>query len=296
MATRRSARLHTAHTSPPDARAHDAAADSIWRRVLHEPLLHFLVLAALLFAAEVVVRAMERERIVIDRPTIEALAAQQAELAGRPLTAAERTALIEGLIDEEVLLREAYRRGLEQDAVVRRHLVQKMRFLLGEDVPEPSEAELRTFLDTHGDRYRMPPTVTLDHVYFADPAKVPDGMLDELRAGAEFRGLGERLYMLGPTLSRYSLRDLIDLFGEDLARQIFEFPAGVWQGPLRSPEGMHFVRVAAKHDARLPAFEEIVNSVREDWRFARQQEMITREVRRLRDDYRVEVEPTEAAP
>ena len=60
-------------------------------------------------------------------------------------------------IDDEVLLREAYRRGLDRDAVVRQHLVQKMRYILGEDEATPTEAELRAYLAANRERYRSPP-------------------------------------------------------------------------------------------------------------------------------------------
>ena len=65
--------------------------------------------------------------------------------------------------------------------------------------------------------------------------RVPADLLERLRAGEDFRGLGERLFMLGHRLARYSVADLVDLFGEDLARQIFALPVGEWQGPSARP-------------------------------------------------------------
>ena len=112
-----------------------------------------------------VLQPSEQEALVIDRASLEQLMNEQATLLGRPLTDEERQSLIERAVDDAVLLREAYKRGLDQDAVVERHLVQKMRFVLGEEVPEPSEAELKAYLAANRERYRGPPTVTLDHVF-----------------------------------------------------------------------------------------------------------------------------------
>ena len=265
-------------------------ARRLWTFLRHEPLVHFLVLGGLLFAANALRQSAERETIVIDRPTIDALIQQQTEIAGRPPSDQERALLIQGVIDDAVLLREAYKRGLEQDAVIERHLVQKMRFLLADELPEPSEAELRAYFAAEAERYRNPPTVTLDQVYYADPASVPDGLLKGLQAGMDFRGLGDRLFMLGPTLARYSAADLADLLGADLARRIFELPPGSWQGPFRSAEGAHFIRVRAREPARLPAFEEIVDWLRQDWQHARQQEAVRGEVEALHARYRIVVE------
>jgi hypothetical protein len=264
---------------------------SWWRFLAREPLVHFIVLGALLLGASVLWRGDERAAIVIERATVKALLQQQTEMQGRAPSEEERALLLQGLVDDAVLLREAYERGLEQDPVVERHLVQKMRFLLGAEIPDPGDAELRAWFEAQAERYRNPPTVSIDQVFYADPAAVPDDLLARLRAGAEFRGLGERLFMLGPRLARYSVADLVDLFGDDLARRIFELPVGEWQGPLSSPHGVHVVRVAENLPARVPAFEEVADWVREDWRHARQQEVIAGQVAALRERYRIEIQP-----
>ena len=267
----------------------------LWAFLRHEPLVHFAILGGLLFGADALRQAAERESIVIDRPAIRAMADQQAQFLGRPLTEAERQRLVQGMVDDAVLLREAYKRGLEQDSLVEQHLVEKMRFMLNADLPEPSEAELRAYLEANLERYRSPPAVTLDQVYFADPAAVPDGLLERLRAGAAIEGLGDPLYMLGHRLNGYSARDLGDLFGADNAKDILELPPGEWQGPLRSPEGVHFVRLVSRQPARVPAFEEVRNTVLEDWRRARQRENVAARVAALRAHYRIVVDADRGA-
>ncbi|MCC2663321.1 MAG: peptidylprolyl isomerase, partial [Geminicoccaceae bacterium] len=78
--------------------------------------------------------------------------------------------------------------------------------------------------------------------------------------------------------------------GPELARRVFELPPDSWQGPFRSAEGVHFVRLVARHPARLPAFEEIVDWLRQDWLHARQQQIIGAELEALRERYRTVVE------
>jgi hypothetical protein len=41
----------------------------------------------------------------------------------------------------------------------------------------------------------------------------------------------------------------------------------------------------------VPAFEEVADWVREDWRHARQQEVIAGQVAALRERYRIEIQP-----
>jgi PPIC-type PPIASE domain len=264
----------------------------LWR----EPLLHFLVLAALLFGAYALIAPSAKDTIVVDQAAIDRLVKEQEELLARPLSQEERQSAIRTMIDDEVLLREAYRRGLDQDVVVQRHLVQKMRFILGEDQTEPSEAELRAFLESNRERYRTPPTATLEQVFYADPAAAPADLLDRLRAGTDPEVLGDRLDMLGPTLARYSLRDLIGLVGPEVAREIFELPPDGWHGPMASERGVHFVRVLEHHPSLVPTFEELTDYLRQDWFFARQEEAVAARLVELRANYRIVVEDGVAAP
>jgi hypothetical protein len=265
---------------------------ALWR----EPLLHFLILGALLFGAYALLAPSAKDTIVVDQAAIDRLVKEQEGLLARPLSQEERQSAIRTMIDDEVLLREAYRRGLDQDAVVQRHLVQKMRFILGEDQAEPSEAELRAFLESNQERYRMPPRVTLEQIFYADPAAVPADLLDRLRAGADPEVLGDRLDMLGPTLDQYSLRDLIGLVGPDLARRIFELPPDGWHGPMASERGVHFVRVLEHHPSAVPTFEELTDYLRQDWSFARQEETVAARLVELRANYRIVVEDGAGAP
>jgi hypothetical protein len=96
-----------------------------WNALRREPLIHFAALAALLFLTYGALKPSEQEPVVIERATLEQLEEEHAALLGRPLTEEERQSLIERAVDDAVLLREAYKRGLDQDAVVERHLVQK---------------------------------------------------------------------------------------------------------------------------------------------------------------------------
>jgi peptidyl-prolyl cis-trans isomerase C len=261
-----------------------------WNALRREPLAHFLALAALLFFGHRLLTPSEQPLIVIDEASIGGLVRQQEGLLARPLTDDERRAVREDAIDDEVLLREAYRRGLDRDAVVRGHLVQKMRFILGEDQREPGAAELKAYLAANRERYRTPPAVTLDHVFYADPGAVPDDLLAQLENGGEIDALGDPLDMLGNRLPRYSLRDLIGLMGPDVARRAFELQPGPWHGPMRSERGVHFVRVVEQHPPVLPSFSELESYLRQDWTLNQQRRALADQLAELRRNYRIVVD------
>jgi hypothetical protein len=128
------------------------------RRLIKDPLLHFLAIGALLFALFAwrgeVARETARERIEISAADVAGLLDAVTILnGGRPPSESELAALIEPTIKEEVLYREAIKLGLDQnDAQVRRRLIEKMNFLtqdLAGEVAPPDDATLAAFMAEH---------------------------------------------------------------------------------------------------------------------------------------------------
>ena len=143
-----------------------------------EPLVHFLILAGFLFALEHVWSSKQKEKIVVDQQTVEFLINQREELELRQLSTEERRQVINTFIEEEILYREAYKRGLDKgDSRMRRNLILKMRGLLMGEIQRPTETELKEYFEIHRHQYRRPATLSLEHVFFRDSSKVPKGLL-----------------------------------------------------------------------------------------------------------------------
>jgi hypothetical protein len=115
-----------------------------WPGLLREPLLHFAVLGALLFALHGWLGAgtVEDAEIVVPAHTVAALARDFERAYERPATQAELDELIGEYVREEVYYREAVAAGLDRDdAIIRRRLRQKMEFAA--EKPEELYAKLR---------------------------------------------------------------------------------------------------------------------------------------------------------
>ncbi|HXJ17795.1 MAG TPA: peptidyl-prolyl cis-trans isomerase, partial [Candidatus Polarisedimenticolia bacterium] len=151
------------------------------RKLLKEPLLHFVVLGALLFGVYGWMnRGAEPQagRIVVTQGQIENLRVTYHRVWQRSPTPSELDGLIQDYVREEVLAREATKLGLDlDDVVIRRRLRQKMEFIANDLAapPEPTEADLEEFLAKHPDHFRIEPRVTVRQVYL-DPAKHGDGL------------------------------------------------------------------------------------------------------------------------
>ena len=115
--------------------------------VRHEPLVHFIALAGLLFLASALWSGGVREAIRVDKATQDFLIKQRSDLLLRPLTLEEEQQVVEDFVEEEILVREAKKRGLENSSRIRRLMVQNMRFLLSGDLAKPTQSELRSFFE-----------------------------------------------------------------------------------------------------------------------------------------------------
>lgn len=125
------------------------------------PLLVFLALGLGAFAAERWLAAGDAGRrvITLTDEQVDALAARWDAQWGRPPTGRELRGLIDEAVREEVLYREALRRGLDRgDPIVRRRLAQKMAFMLEDSAPppEPTAREVEERFAAHAELYRDP--------------------------------------------------------------------------------------------------------------------------------------------
>ena len=122
------------------------------KRLLKEPLLHFLVLGALLFGAYAWLNRGASARQENGAGTVRITTTEVAWLADtwarqrqRPPTREELRGMVTEYLKEELLAREARAMGLdEDDLVVRRRLAQKLEFLVQDTsrLAEPTDEEL----------------------------------------------------------------------------------------------------------------------------------------------------------
>lgn len=262
------------------------------RRVAGEPLLHFTLLGALVFAGH---RALSRPAEV---PTLEVSAAKQRELGtlfqqrqGRAATDEERRQLVQRYVEDEVLFREGERLSLLQtDPMLRAQLLARVRSLLQAEVREkpPTEPELVRYHDEHRGDYTKPETINYREYWF----KTGPNAKDDARRLALALQRGEEPH--GPDLPspiNYTERTLADLRtvqNPDLAQRIWSLPSGVWR-ELPSDRGLHVVRV----DERTPAVDLPFARVRErvlaEYRKEQTSLAFQAEVARLTSQWRVRV-------
>jgi hypothetical protein len=275
------------------------------QRLLREPLLHFLLLGALLFGLYQWVGGAESGassgEIVVTEGRIRNLTETFTRTWQRPPTADELNGLVEDYLREEVLYREGVALGLDRDdTIIRRRLRQKLEFV-SEDAAsalQPTDAELTEFLAKNADRYRIESQLTFVQV-FLDPtkrgARFDADAADLLRrlsgqgAAPDLTALGDSL-MLEPRYEQVPAEDIGRQFGAEFEAALRDQPVGQWVGPIRSGFGAHLVRIEARTPGRVPALAEVREAVARDWSAQQRQRLLDAQYQELRRRYQVRIE------
>ena len=255
------------------------------RRFYREPLLHFLLLGALLFVAH---RYWQRlkpsDAVIVITPALRAdLERELAAELGRSPQPAELETAVETWKAEEILFREGQRLGLEQDdPLVRRRVVGKVLELERELSygREPSDAELDTWLVQFGERYSEATRYDFDQLFVSGPAKeaLPRArrIAAELARGAPIEGQGDP-FPAGTRFENMKIDGLRQLFGERFAEHVVSLELQRWQ-TVESVHGLHVVRLTRVLPGRAPERERLRPRLVRDWKLA-QREIVMQLVR-----------------
>ncbi len=149
------------------------------RALIREPLVHFVLVAALVFAGHAAWTAYASARdgtITVTEEDMERMAALYASESGALPSPQDMAAMVTDQVRDEALAREARRLGLDVgDTIIERRLAQKMSFMVSDlaDTPAPDEATLRKWYEDHPESYTLAPSITFEHI-FLNPERARD--------------------------------------------------------------------------------------------------------------------------
>jgi len=271
---------------------------------LREPLLHFLVLGAALFAAwpwigdEV---APPANRIVISRAQVQRAIEIFSKTHLRPPAAEDLQNLIEEEVEAEVYFREGLALGLDRDdEIIRRRIKQKLQFMTQDLVDQtvPSDAELQRFLDDHRENFGAEVQMAFSQIYLN-----PDRHGDRLSSDAALLlanlntsdgrlnyGTDSDVLPVPNDFEATPLHVIESMFGHEFAASLAEQPLGRWVGPIQSGYGLHLVLVRERRRNKAPQLAEIRDQVLREWQSARLTEANLKAYRQMRAKYVVKVE------
>jgi peptidyl-prolyl cis-trans isomerase C len=252
------------------------------KRWFREPLLHFLLIGAALFAIYYYINRGRigiepSKQIIVSLDDLRVMETYFESQWHRPPTPAEFQAMVEDKIREEVLYREGLAMGLDKDdTIVKRRMAQKMQFL-AEDVAaahEPSTDELKAWFDKNSQKFALPSRYSFRHLYFSPDKRGKKAQGDAADALARIAGQPENSSFAASVGDRFMFQDyygdrtpsaIAKEFGPQFAVALEKLKPGSWQGPVESGYGWHLVFVDTVIPGRIAAFEEIEPDVKIAW-------------------------------
>jgi peptidyl-prolyl cis-trans isomerase C len=253
------------------------------RRFLREPLVHFLLIGAVLFGLYGLAPPGHPTAVAPSKEIRLSLAeitqlTQLFQSQWRRLpTPQELQTLVENKVQQEILYREALAMGLDKDdEIVKRRMAQKMQFL-AEDVAaarEPTTAELKEWFDKNSAKFAQPPRLSFRHLYFSTDRRGKQARADAQQALAKLAGQPVDAKIPGSLADPFMFQDyyrdrapefLGKEFGAPFAVAVARMAPGSWQGPIESGFGWHLVFVDSVIPGGVPPFEAIEADVKTAW-------------------------------
>ncbi len=275
-------------------------------RLAKEPLIQFLIIGACIYGAYALYGTSDEDAgdrtILVDAARIEGFVSGWQSRFNRPPTEQELDGMISQFVREDIFYREAVAMGLDKDdAITRRRMAQKLEFLTRDiaRLKEPIEGELEQYFEENKVLYRQPDLITFSHV-FLDPDVRDEMTLDdaavllaELQSAgepdAEMLDAGDR-FMLQSYYPEKSELDVRRQLGSGFAASVMQLEPGQWHGPVLSGYGVHLVYVYDFQAAPAPVFDEVRDSVLDNWTVAQQEQFNEQYFESLKGRYDIVIE------
>jgi hypothetical protein len=262
--------------------------------LLHEPLLHFVALGALLFAIDhaLVARTDDPRTIVVGAAVDqEAISAFQGS-RGRPPDDKELAALRQVWLDNEVLYRVGSALQVDKgDETIRDRVIFKVLGTIDTTLklPQIEDQELRAWFESHRDKYDEPARYDFEEAALASAGKPSEAtvraFVDALNAGASPDvEAGLRVFKGRPHAN------LLQSYGADFAHDLAATPPGQWRA-FDTRDGWRAMRLDSITPPKPADYEALRNVVLGDWTDATASELRTSAVRALTKKYNVIYEP-----
>ncbi len=268
------------------------------KKLIKDPLLHFLIIGLILFLVYGFVNneTVNREDIIIDNNDIESLTAKWEMQWKRPPTQEELGNLILQNIKQEVFYQEALKMNLDHnDEIIKRRLSQKMEFLSNDlaTLYEPNDDELLTYFQKNSEKYMLPYSYSLYQVVFTnDNHENPNSVIESILAESKnlsFEGMktkGDNLPFQYHYIKTNS-DELASQLGSVFAEGLENLELNKWVGPVSSGFGNHIVYITNREKPILPELNTVQEIVLRDYQYDKQKEVNELIFKNLKKNYTI---------
>lgn len=267
-------------------------------KILKEPFFHFLILGGVLFATYSMLNpedSIGKEKIIIEQSQINYLAKRFEVRQGRKPTQEELKLIVENAIDTEVYYREALALGLDKnDDIIKKHLRKKMELLSQNNVSllDIKDSTLQDYMNRHKKAFTLDSMYRFYQVYI-DPNKHDNlkaylaEVKNKLDANEEIKSDSK---MMRWYYAKVSKEVVSDIFGDSFTKYLNESALGVWTGPFKSKEGLHFIKIIKRTKKRMVKLDEMRQYVLAQYSKEQYRKKLAKDIEAYRSKYDIVIE------
>ena len=253
----------------------------------------FFIIGFTLYLIDVALNNYDDKEIYISDQEIISLVTAWKSKVGRNPNDDEITRIINNLVEEEILYREALKLGLDkEDRIIKRRLAQKISFLKQESIPDsPSNQDLIEYFNKNNDKYFIDPTYTFSHYFFSS-----ENISNE-RASKAYSDLLNNIdinsdpFFLGKNFVDLSVKKIEREFGKDFSINFVNVELNKWVGPIKSPFGHHIIYVTKYTEGYLPDITNVLKQVEVDFLQDQRDKAIENYLNKIRSEYKIYINP-----
>ena len=255
----------------------------------------FLIVGFLIYLIDLALNPDENNKdIYISDQELTSLIAAWKSQVGRDPTDEEIVKIINNLVEEEILYREALELGLDkEDRIIKRRLAQKITFLKQETLTEnPNQVELREFYEENKEKYFKKPNYSFTHLFFAKGADSEARSIQALNdLLADKKPVDSDPYLLGKNFTEKTLEEIERNFGSGFTVGFDALELNKWSGPFASSFGHHLVLLRDYEEGFYPSFNELSDQILSDYLALIKENAVNRYINNVKSEYRVIINP-----
>jgi hypothetical protein len=272
----------------PTSSVSENDSNKIWHRFKQEPLLIFMVIAAVIFAGDYLMSLTKEDpNAIVITPEIRQEARQiYTNSFKQEPSEKDMKILMDRWVDNEVLYREGVALGLDKgDSSIRERVIFKALSVTQAAIslPKLDEDSLQKWFKEHADKYDAP---NLVHFQEAVPSGKPSE--DELKIFVNaLNGKGKS--DVDSSLEIFKDRPrftIVDGYGEEFAAALEKLPTSGWH-LLDSKAGTRIVSLISVKQGEKADFEQVKAKVYTDWKNQTGAELSTKAIRDMGKKYTI---------
>ena len=258
-------------------------------------LLSFLCIGLVILLLDIWFDTSNQDKtIILYDDEINALIETWTAQVGRPPNDRDLQGIINQLVEEEILYREALKLELDKDdIIIKRRLAQKIGFLKQEEQSQlPTETELKEYFKSKEAKYYLDKRLSFSHLYFSKEKNGAERAFQALKVIQNQKSIPDSdPFLVGKNFINKTSKEIERDFGVGFSDHFINEQVGPWLGPFNSIYGTHLVKISQITQPKSPTLEEVKRAVLVDYQLDKKQEDMKGYIENLKRDYEVQINP-----